>query len=72
MYLDVRVVLEQTLGGGCVNVGVTWMFGCDVEDCVVSSSDILSRHRCRLQLLLKSNQHAYSGDQKEGESGEHG
>jgi len=72
MNLDVRIVLEQTLGGGCVDIGVSWVFGCDVEDGVVSSSDIVSRDRCRLQLLLKSNQHAYSGDQNEGESGEHG
>ena len=72
MYLDVRIVLKQALGGGCMDVGVAWMFGCDVEDCVVPASDILSGHRRRLQLLLKSNQHAYSGDQNEGESGEHG
>ena len=72
MNLDVRIVLEQTLGGGCVDVGVAWVFGCDVENCVVSSSDIVSRDGCRLQLLLKSNQHAYGGDQDEGESSEHG
>lgn len=53
-------------------LGVTWVFGCDAEDRVVSSSDIFSRHCCRLQLLLKSNQDAYSGDQDEGECGEHG
>ena len=71
MYLDVWDILKQTLRGGCVDVGVAWVLADDVENCVVSSSNIVSRHRCRLQLLLKGDQHAYGSDQNEGEPGEH-
>ena len=72
MYLDFRDVLEQTLGGGYVDVRVARVFADDVENCVVSSSDVIARRRCWLQLLLKGDQHTYGGDQKKGESGEHG
>ena len=72
MYLDVWDILKQTLSGGCVDVGVAWVFADDVENGVVSSSDVIARHRCWLQLLLNGDQHTYGGDQEKGESGEHG
>lgn len=72
MYLDVWDILKQTLRSGCVDVGVAWVLADDVENCVVSSSNIISRHRCRLQLLLNGDQDAYGSDQKKGKSGHHG
>lgn len=72
MYLDVRVSLQQTLSGGCVDVRVASMLADNVEDRVVSSSDIVSRYRCGFQLLLKGDKNAYNGDQEKCDSGEHG
>jgi len=48
MYLNIRGVLEQTLSGSCVDVGVTWVFADNVKNCIVSSSDIIARRRCWL------------------------
>lgn len=55
MYLDIWGVLEQTLSGSCVDVGVTWVFADNVKDCIVSSSDIVARHWYWLQLLLEGD-----------------
>ena len=60
------------MSSGYVDVGVAWVFADDVENCVISPSDIISRYRRRLQLLLEGDQNAYDGDQKEGHPGEHG
>lgn len=72
MDLNVRVSLKQTLSSGCVDVGVASMLADNVEDCVVPSSDIVSRYRCGFQLLLQGDKNAYNGDEEKNDSGEHG